>query len=347
MRPQPYLKTLCFCSLGIIVFSIFCCSGDDAPDTTPPGDVENLAFEIGDRQISLSWDAPTDDDLEAFTIAYTPNGPATPIRLNSQTTSYTVSDLENRTQYSFTVKAEDRAGNQSFGITLNATPQSADLREGALFVEDFETACIPTVEIGADGLTVDVYDVTSSGWQIFSASTDQRIANGNPLNLWDCLEILNNREVGGINASSPDNLAITISHRVEIPNYRPHEAMDDWLISPQISLEGTDPYTLYFDYTYYYADQEGYGFHLYVSTDYDGGGDPTTATWTLIEVPLVKNDFEEYPIDFFQNQANVSLADFTGQSVYLGIYMNSSGQTSTSGSELSIDNIIVTTVQLE
>lgn len=60
----------------VIIFSVvflWCdLSGNKyGDDTTPPGDVSDLEATEGDGKITLSWENPSDDDIEAITITYT------------------------------------------------------------------------------------------------------------------------------------------------------------------------------------------------------------------------------------------------------------------------------------
>jgi chitodextrinase len=86
------------------------------PDTTAPSVPTGLtATAASCSQINLSWNASTDTDgsgLKGYNVYR--NGSASP--LNSQpvtTTSYTDSNLQASTPYSYTVAAVDNANNQS------------------------------------------------------------------------------------------------------------------------------------------------------------------------------------------------------------------------------------------
>lgn len=132
------------------------CNNDDlAGDTTPPGEVSNFTAEAGDTNVTLSWTPPTDSDVSGYSLNYTPNGPVSPLVLNNTTTTTIISNLENGTEYTFSISVVDASGNTSVGVTAIATPQQP---EGTLFVEDFEEAC--------DGVN------TPDGWTIYSADNN-------------------------------------------------------------------------------------------------------------------------------------------------------------------------------
>ena len=54
-------------------------------------------------------------------------------------------------------------------------------------------------------------------------------------------------------------------------------ANDDWLISPPLNLDDFENEALVF---YNAMSYTGPDMELKISTDYDGGGDPYTATWS-------------------------------------------------------------------
>lgn len=58
-------------------------------------------------------------------------------------------------------------------------------------------------------------------------------------------------------------------------------ANEDWLMSPAIDLSGKTNTTLIFRHAVNYLDSWD-NLKVMVSTDYDGGGDPSTATWTAL-----------------------------------------------------------------
>jgi chitodextrinase len=98
------------------------------PDTTPPAGVTGLDATPGNAQATLAWTDPTDADLASIEIAFNPavDGVTQPITVNKDVKSRIVTGLVNGTEYTFTVKAVDDAGNKSVAATTKATPVAPD-----------------------------------------------------------------------------------------------------------------------------------------------------------------------------------------------------------------------------
>ncbi len=80
----------------------------DDENPTPPG---NLSATAGITSITLTWEAATDNRaVEGYKIY---SGTELITTLNAEQTSYTVTDLEAETEYSYDVTAFDKAGNES------------------------------------------------------------------------------------------------------------------------------------------------------------------------------------------------------------------------------------------
>lgn len=87
------------------------------PDTTPPADVTGLTTTASSATSArLSWRNPTDPDLAALRITY--GTPAVTVTVPASTASLQVADLEPGVGYTFTVRAVDRSGNASDGVSL-------------------------------------------------------------------------------------------------------------------------------------------------------------------------------------------------------------------------------------
>jgi hypothetical protein len=87
------------------------------PDITPPGDVSGINAAASDNAITLTWTDPTDTDGDLDHIEISWSGQqGGPVSVDPDLEEYVVEDLEPGTEYTFTVKAVDEAGNRSSGI---------------------------------------------------------------------------------------------------------------------------------------------------------------------------------------------------------------------------------------
>jgi uncharacterized Fe-S center protein len=112
--------------IALLLFSS-CGDGTDPEnaDTAPPAEVTNLNGIPGDKQVTLNWINPADEDFDKVEITYSPNNTAIQVDNGEQTT--TVTGLTNGTAYTFTIKTVDESGNKSNGVSSRAlTPTGAD-----------------------------------------------------------------------------------------------------------------------------------------------------------------------------------------------------------------------------
>jgi chitodextrinase len=155
------------------------------PDTTPPNAPSNPSANPGDRQVSLSWGASTDNvGVTGYRVFRNGNQVAA---VGGSTLSYTDVGLVNGATYSYTVRAVDAAGNvSSDSNTATATPQaSPDIMPPA-------APAGPTANAGdaqasldwADNSESDLdhYNVYRNGTQVASPTasnyTDSGLTNG-------------------------------------------------------------------------------------------------------------------------------------------------------------------------
>ena len=104
----------------------------DSEDTTEPSDVENIAAVAGDEQITLTWDAATDDTgVVGYKIYHglesvTEDGGEYNLAIIpvESVEEHVVDSLENGTPYYFAITAVDAAGNESinYSYEVSATP---------------------------------------------------------------------------------------------------------------------------------------------------------------------------------------------------------------------------------
>ena len=99
-------------------------ASDDATatTTTTPAAPTNLTAADGDQQVALSWTAPTDNGGLAITgYDYSTDNGSNWTPTGSTTTSHTVTNLTNGTEYTFKVRAVNAAGSTA-SAAVTATP---------------------------------------------------------------------------------------------------------------------------------------------------------------------------------------------------------------------------------
>ena len=93
------------------------------PSNPMPSAPRNLVAIGGDEQVTLTWDAPEDDDDDAITdYEYRIDGKGSWISLGSTDTTHTVTGLTNGTAYVFQVRAVNAAGSSPYSNRAEATP---------------------------------------------------------------------------------------------------------------------------------------------------------------------------------------------------------------------------------
>ena len=105
---------------------------------------------------------------------------------------------------------------------------------------------------------------------------------------------------------------------------------EDWLISPPMNLDAYTGEVLSF---YTAMNYTGPVLEVKYSTDYDGGGDPGTATWTTITATLSPGSWA------WTFSGNIDLSGISGTAVYLAFIYTSN---TTNASTWEVDNVLVT-----
>jgi len=108
---------------------------------------------------------------------------------------------------------------------------------------------------------------------------------------------------------------------------------EDWLITPSIDLSSATNATLTFYSDVAYPSEET-TFEVFVSTDYTGSGDPTSATWDELTPDLDTDS----GFDTWTSSGDLDLSSYIGGSVYIAFKYAS---TTAGAAQWTIDNILV------
>ncbi len=152
-------------------------------------------------------------------------------------------------------------------------------------------------------------DCTVAGWQVVSVDADTA-------NTWGCSASFSNAEANGFGDSAP---------------------ADEWLITPALDMDAQTDETLKFRNQTGFTDsgQPYPQLEVVYSTDYDGAGDPTTATWT----PLSGINFSPEDSNSWVDSGPVDLSGISGTEVYFAFHYVSSGTTGGSAARWRIDAV--------
>ena len=97
---------------------------DDGPREPRPGAPTNLLLEVGDGQVTLTWDAPEGEGAAAIIdYEYRIDGKGDWISTGSTDTTHTVTGLDNDTEYTFEVRAVSRNRKGRPSGRVEATPR--------------------------------------------------------------------------------------------------------------------------------------------------------------------------------------------------------------------------------
>ena len=150
---------------------------------------------------------------------------------------------------------------------------------------------------------------TLAGWAIISVDADAA-------NTWRCSETFSNIDVNGFGDTAP---------------------ADEWLITPPLNLNAQENDTLNFRSWTRFTDS-GIPYpqlQVLYSTDYDGGGDPTSATWTA----LSGITFSPENSEVWTDSGDVDLSGISGANVYIAFHYQSSGTGGGTASNWRVDGI--------
>ncbi|MCD4729949.1 MAG: choice-of-anchor J domain-containing protein, partial [Bacteroidales bacterium] len=104
---------------------------------------------------------------------------------------------------------------------------------------------------------------------------------------------------------------------------------DDWLISPALDLDSYHNEILVFQNALGYT---GPDLQLKISTDYDGGGDPYSATWATESFTFSTGYFE------WTESGEIDLSGYDGSAVYVAFHFTS---TNSESATWEVDDIVI------
>jgi YVTN family beta-propeller protein len=94
-------------------------------DLTPPGEVTALITSAVHQKLRVGWNDPSDEDLDAVQLQWTPgDGPSQPVTVSAGSEYALIDGLNNNTQYTITAQTVDDAGNTSPGAQISGEPVS-------------------------------------------------------------------------------------------------------------------------------------------------------------------------------------------------------------------------------
>ncbi|NPA35536.1 MAG: DUF5017 domain-containing protein [Chlorobi bacterium] len=97
-----------------------------------------------------------------------------------------------------------------------------------------------------------------------------------------------------------------------------------WMVTPAIELSGYDNYIM--DFLTGYKYWKGDILDVLISTDYNGNGEPWTATWTKLEARIATEGDPTYDqTGGYISSGEIDLSAYNGSSVYIAFRYNGSG----------------------
>ena len=103
---------------------------DDPPTVAKPAKPTGLSAEAGNRQVKLTWTDPDDDSITRYNMRQKKGSAAwgswTAISgSDADTTTHTVTGLDNDVEYSFRIRARNSSGNSAQSEVVEATPSAS------------------------------------------------------------------------------------------------------------------------------------------------------------------------------------------------------------------------------
>ncbi|GHU64862.1 hypothetical protein AGMMS49983_11510 [Clostridia bacterium] len=210
-------------------------AGEGAPATisaipvTTPSAPQNFKIASGNKQLTLTWNAPSDDGGSAVT-AYEISSDGTTWTSIGSVMSYTVSGLTNGTSYSYRIRAVNAVGNGTSTSVVSATPMaipgvplnlSANAGNATVALSwasptDNGGSAITGYEVSSDGGSDWTSAGTNTSYTVTSLSNGDALSNGTAytfqvraVNAVGAGSAASITAIPQTNASAPLNLSVT------------------------------------------------------------------------------------------------------------------------------------------
>src|SRR5574344_2418735 len=148
-------------------------------DVTSPATVTSLTATTGSAQVTLHWTNPADSDFSKAVVEYATTADTATVLGTYEAAGtagaagiYTATGLTNGTSYTFTVYAQDGAGNRSGGVSVKATAGYGVAEDGNMVINGTELDKTGGVAVIATGSTATVAMTDDSSWSGYYTGSD-------------------------------------------------------------------------------------------------------------------------------------------------------------------------------
>ncbi|MBL7104133.1 MAG: choice-of-anchor J domain-containing protein, partial [Bacteroidales bacterium] len=293
---------------GSVYYDDFVFSGDIIVDPEPSNYPTNFTATASNLSIDLSWTDATGTQLPSAYIIMAGIDPSLPVPIDGTPVpdDTDLSDGNGALNISYGVEEATFAnleGNTTYYFTIYPYTNSGSNI-------DFKTdGTAPAANAITSDLTIiefENFDVSWGNWTTISVVGEQ---------VWD----------------RDNNYGLNNTPCARMNGYAggPVEN-DDWLISPAMDFDNYDNETLVF---YNAKNYDGPDMECKISTDYNGGGDPYSATWTTLSYIMTPGSWE------WTFSGEIDISGFNGSAVYVAFQYTS---TSSEAATWEVDDISIT-----